>query len=98
MKQIHVINKISSKLIDFSFLYAVPLSLILILFSHLGLLPGVRTTLACTVQVKLVVQFVSHMRSKCAAHLFLFDLVAVGVADQEVSDYALLSVLDIRYT
>jgi len=38
------------------------------------------------------------MRSKCAAHLFLFDLVVVGVTDQEVSDYALLSILDIRYT
>jgi hypothetical protein len=35
------------------------------------------------------------VRSKCAARLFLFDLVAMGVTDQEVSDYALLSILDI---
>jgi len=44
MKQIQVISKISSKWIDYSFLYAVPLRLIWILFSHLGLRSGLRTT------------------------------------------------------
>jgi hypothetical protein len=44
MKQIHVVSKISSKWNDYSFLSAVPLRLILILFSHLGLRPSLRTT------------------------------------------------------
>jgi hypothetical protein len=50
------------------------------------------------IQVKLLIQFVSPVRYKCAAHLFLFDLIAMGVTDQEVSGYALLSFLDISYT
>jgi hypothetical protein len=69
---------------------------IILPFSHMSRSP--MRPLACRVQVKLLVQFISAMRSKCAANLFLFDLIAVGVTDQEVSGYTLLSILDISYT
>ena len=97
MKQIHVISEISSKWTDYFFLYAVPLRLIWILFSHLVLRPGLRTTSGLQGSSE-TGSTISIMRSKCAAHLFFFDLVAVGVTDQDVSDYALLSILDVRYT
>jgi hypothetical protein len=71
IKQIRVVSKISSKWTDYSFLYAVPLRLILILFSHLGLRPGLRTTsgLQSSSETGSTV-LISHA-SKYAAHLFI---------------------------